>query len=140
METKKEKLKTYKDLTAWQKSYSLCLQIYKLAKIVLSKPNLKGLWIIGAVANFTDIYETLSGVIEGIRSIEKKTGKKFDFPIIIRRGGPREKEAFSMLKEVKDLNIKFSGREISIAESAKIVMEETRKYIHTRQKIKSFGQ
>ncbi|MEK7551837.1 MAG: ATP citrate lyase citrate-binding domain-containing protein [Patescibacteria group bacterium] len=103
-------------------------KVLRLTEIVLSKPNLKGLWIIGAVANFTDIYETLSGVIEGIRSIEKKTGKKFDFPIIIRRGGPREKEAFSMLKEVKDLNIKFSGREISIAESAKIVMEETKRY------------
>jgi len=29
----KRKLKTYKDLIAWQKSYSLCLEIYRATKI-----------------------------------------------------------------------------------------------------------
>ncbi len=29
---KKTKLKTYKDLIAWQKAYQLCLRIYKVAK------------------------------------------------------------------------------------------------------------
>jgi len=28
----KEKLKTYKDLIAWQKSYDLCLDVYKITK------------------------------------------------------------------------------------------------------------
>ncbi|MCX5680939.1 MAG: four helix bundle protein [Candidatus Omnitrophica bacterium] len=29
---KKEKLKTYKDLIAWQKAYSLCFKIYEMTK------------------------------------------------------------------------------------------------------------
>lgn len=103
-------------------------KVFRLTEIVLAKPNLKGLYIVGATANFTDIFETLSGVIEGIRSVQEKLGKKFDFPIVIRRGGPREKEAFEMLGKIKDLNIKFFGRETSITESAKIMAEETRKY------------
>lgn len=100
-------------------------KVVKLTKIVLSKPNIHGLWVIGTVAaNFTDIYETLSGLIEGLRQAEKELGTKFDFPIVIRRGGPREKEAFKMLREVKDFNLILQGEETSIFESAKVMVEK----------------
>ena len=62
-------------------------KVTKLTKIVLSKENIHGLWVIGTVvANFTDIHETLSGLVEGLREAEKELGRKFDFPIVIRRG------------------------------------------------------
>ena len=78
-------------------------KVAKLTKIVLDKPNIHGLWVIGTVvANFTDIYETLSGFIEGLKETEKLLGRKFDFPIVIRRGGPRVEEAYEMLREVKN--------------------------------------
>jgi len=83
----------------------------KLTKIVLSKPKISGLWVVGTVAaNFTDIYQTLSGLIEGLREAQAELGKKFDFPIVIRRGGPRDTEAFEMLRQVKDFNLTLQGK------------------------------
>lgn len=104
-------------------------KVEKLTKIVLNKENLHGLWIIGTVAaNFTDIYETLSGIIEGLRNIEEELGKKFDFPIVIRRGGPRGEEAFEMLRGVKEFNLTLQGEETSITKSAQIMTELADKY------------
>jgi succinyl-CoA synthetase beta subunit len=103
-------------------------KVQKLTKIVLSKPDLNGLWIVGAVANFTDVYETLSGIIEGLRETEKELGRKFDFPIVIRRGGPRDKEAFEMLRQVKDFDLHLYGEETSISQSAEIMAKLAKDY------------
>ncbi|MDP2669404.1 MAG: ATP citrate lyase citrate-binding domain-containing protein [bacterium] len=103
-------------------------KIEKLARIVMSKSGLNGLWIVGAIANFTDIYATLSGLMDGLRKAEKELGKKFDFPIVIRRGGPRDKEAFEMLRTIKDLDLHLYGEETSIAESAKIITKLSVEY------------
>ncbi len=66
-----------------------------LSDIVLSKPGLEGLWVIGGHANFTDIYETLMGVMDAVETAQLPAG----FPIVIRRGGPRMEEAFAALAE-----------------------------------------
>lgn len=97
-------------------------KVEALARIVLSKPGIKGLWIVGAVANFTDIYTTLSGVISGIKDAETSLGVSFDFPIVIRRGGPREAEAFAMLREMHDKRFHLFGGETSIPESARTMV------------------
>ncbi len=103
-------------------------KVLKLTKIVLNKPNIHGLWVIGTVAaNFTDIYETLSGFMEALKEL-KSEGIKLDYPIVIRRGGPRDKEAFEMLREIKDFNLILQSEEVSIAESAKTMAEEAKKY------------
>lgn len=99
-------------------------KVKKLTKIVLSKPNIHGLWVVGAVANFTDIYETLSGFIEALREVKPRPA----YPIVIRRGGPRDKEAFEMLRKIKDYDLHLYGQEISITESAKIVVKLAQKY------------
>lgn len=104
-------------------------KVAKLTKVVLDKPGIHGLWVIGTVvANFTDIYETLTGFIEGLRETEKELGTKFDFPIVIRRGGPRVEEAYEMLKKVKDFDLHLQGEETSIAQSAKSMAELAEKY------------
>ena len=105
-------------------------KVIKLAKIVLSKKNLCGLWIVGAVANFSDIYETLSGFLEAIREVHPKP----KYPIVVRRGGPRDKEAFTMLKKVKDFDLHLYGSEISITASAKIMADLAKKYALTTKK------
>ena len=98
-------------------------KVTKLTKIVLNKPDIHGLWVIGTVAaNFTDIYETLSGLVEGLREAEKELNTKFRFPIVIRRGGPREDEAFEMLKQVKDFDLHLQGVETSITHSAETMV------------------
>src|SRR3990167_2770033 len=95
-------------------------KLKKLTKIVLSKPGLKGCWFVGGTANFTDIYETLMGFVDGLREIKPK------YPIVIRRGGPRDKEAFEMLKEVakkESFDFHIYGRETPMTSTAKIMKE-----------------
>lgn len=102
-------------------------KVEKLTQIVLSKKNLHGLWVVGAIANFTDIYETLSGFLQALRKISPKP----KYPIVIRRGGPRDAEAFEMLKKIKDFDLHLYGQEISMTESAEIMAEEAKKYAAT---------
>jgi len=96
--------------------------VKELTKKVLSRPNLKGCWVVGGTANFTDIYETMLGFVEGLKEINPKP----NYPIVIRRDGPRQKEAFEMLKkEGKEYGFDFHlfGPKTSMAESAEIVVE-----------------
>ena len=93
-----------------------------LTKQVLNKKGLKGCWVVGGIANFTDIYETMRGFIEGLQEIKPKPS----YPIVVRRDGPHSKEAFAMLKKVareKNFDIHLFGSEISMLESAKIIVE-----------------
>lgn len=104
-------------------------KVVKLTKIVLNKPNIHGLWVIGTVAaNFTDIYETLSGLIEGLQETQKELKFVSEIPIVIRRGGPRDQEAFEMLSKVEGLNLILQGEEVSLAESARIMAEKAKEY------------
>ena len=68
-------------------------KVEKLTKITLSKNGISGCLVAGAVANFTDIFETLSGFAQGLKSVKPKP----NYPIVVRRGGPRQKEAYAML-------------------------------------------
>lgn len=87
---------------------------------VLSRPGLKGCFVAGAFANFTDIYVTLSGLLEGLREITPKP----TYPIVVRRDGPRKDEAFAMLEQAKIEGFDFHlfGSETSMDESAKKVV------------------
>lgn len=115
-------------------------KVQKLTKIVLSKDNLHGLWIVGAVANFTDVYETLSGIVEGLRQAQSELNTKFDFPIVIRRGGPRDKEAFEMLRQVKDFDLHLYGEETSISQSAEIMARLAKEYAGGNNQETSYKQ
>lgn len=97
-------------------------KIKRLTKIVLQKPNLKGCWFVGGTANFTDIYETLMGFVEGLRELDPKP----KYPIVIRRGGPRDKEAFEALREIgkkEGFNFHIFGRETAMTSTAKTMVE-----------------
>ncbi|MBI2596606.1 acetate--CoA ligase family protein [Candidatus Daviesbacteria bacterium] len=97
-------------------------KLKKLTKIVLGKPGLKGCWFVGGTANFTDIYETLMGFVEGLREIKPKPA----YPIVIRRGGPRDQEAFEELKRVgrkEGFDFHIFGRETPMTSTAKIMVE-----------------
>ncbi len=102
-------------------------KVEKLTKIVLSRPGLNGLWFVGATANFTDMVETLSGFINGLRTIKPKP----KYPIVIRRGGPRWKEAEKMLlliKEKERFDFHIFGPETPMTSTAKIVVDLVNKY------------
>ena len=102
-------------------------KVEKLTKIVLSKKGLNGCWFVGATANFTDIYETLRGFVEGLRSIKPKP----TYPIVIRRGGPRYQEAFEMLKEIGEkegYDFHIFGPETPMTSTAKIIIDLVDQY------------
>ncbi|MDP2734970.1 MAG: ATP citrate lyase citrate-binding domain-containing protein [bacterium] len=93
-----------------------------LTQRVFAKPGLKGAWVVGGTANFTDIYETMRGFVEGLRKVTPKPA----YPIVIRRDGPRQKEAFLMLREVGEkegYDFHLYGPEVHMAESARIMVE-----------------
>lgn len=99
--------------------------VEELTVKVLSKPGLKGCWTVGGTANFTDIFETMSGFVAGLRKIQPKPL----YPIVIRRDGPRQKEAFEMLQEVarkEGYDFHLYGPETPMSESAKIIAELAR--------------
>ncbi len=93
-------------------------KVYQLTKIVLAKPGIKGLWIIGGVANFTNVEETFRGVIDALDEV------KPTYPIVVRRGGPFEKEGLALMAECarrNNLNMKLFGKETAMGETAKIL-------------------
>ena len=97
-------------------------KLKKLTKIVLSKPDLKGCWFVGGTANFTDIYETLIGFVEGLREVNPKP----NYPIVVRRGGPNDKKAFEQLKvigEKEGFDFHIFGRETPMTKTAKKMVD-----------------
>lgn len=102
-------------------------KLEKLSKIVLSKKGLAGVWFVGATANFTDIYETLAGFVDALRSIKPKP----TYPVVIRRGGPRYKEAFKMLEEVgkkEAFDFHIFGPETPMTSTAKTMVDLANKF------------
>lgn len=102
-------------------------KVAKLTKITLSREGLSGCLVAGAVANFTDIYETLSGFADGLKQVRPKA----DFPIVVRRGGPRQKEAYEMLEKLSKkvgFDIHLFGPETPISVAAKKMVELSKEY------------
>ncbi len=96
--------------------------VKELTKRVLSQEKIKGCWVVGGTANFTDIFETMRGFLEGLRELKSKP----TFPIVIRRDGPRQKEAFEMLKKAavnEGYQFHLFGSETPMSESAKIMIK-----------------
>jgi len=95
-------------------------KVHALAKIVLSKPGLKGLWICGGVANFTNIEETFHGIVDALDEI------KPTYPIVVRRAGPYEAEGMELMRacaERNNLRIKLFGKEESMSDTARVLVE-----------------
>ena len=95
-------------------------KVYRLSKVIMSKPGLEGLWHVGGTANNTDIYRTMKGFVQALEEIEP------DYPIVIRRDGPNADKAFEMLREKKeelDLDMKLYRNDTPMTKTAKILME-----------------
>ncbi len=108
-------------------------KVEKLTRVVLDREHLSGLLVAGVIANFTNIAETLKGVLNVL--IEQKP----KFPIVIRRAGPHDDEARVMLMEAKEkygLDIHYYDEKISLTQAAKIIVDLSRQY-KERQKINS---
>jgi succinyl-CoA synthetase beta subunit len=93
-------------------------KVAALAKVVLSKPGLKGLWIAGGVANFTNIAETFQGIVDALDEV------KPTYPIVVRRAGPYEQEGMDLMRACalrNQLDMTLFGKETSMSESAHVL-------------------
>lgn len=111
-------------------------KVQALSEIVMSQKNLEGLWVIGGHANFTDIYETLMGVMDAVESAyqSKKIGR--GFPIVIRRGGPRQEEAFTALRQRAqslELSIDLFDSTFPITDTVAVLEEKVHRYQKQKQ-------
>ncbi len=98
-------------------------KVEALTRIALEKPNQKGLLVAGAIANFTMIDETMTGIAAAL--IEAKPS----YPIVIRRGGPNEKRAKIMMEDLArkhHLDITWLGSEKTLLEAAQIFAQKIR--------------
>lgn len=102
-------------------------KVERLTKITLGKEGLAGCLVCGAVANFTDIYETLAGFADGLKQVMPKP----DYPFVIRRGGPRQKEAYEMLENFakeEGYDIHLFGPETPISVACQKMVELSRNF------------
>ena len=105
-------------------------KVYELTRIIISKPGLNGLWIVGAIANFTLMDTTMSGVIKALEELRPQ------FPIVVRRSGPHEKEGLEILKKAKkelNLDMTVHGAEMPMTKTAMIIKEKAEQYGDTNR-------
>lgn len=104
-------------------------KVEKLTRIVLDREGLSGLLVAGVIANFTDIAETLRGVLKVL--VEKKP----KYPIVIRRAGPNDHLAKEMLMKARpehDLDIHYYGEEIPLTKAVEILVDLSEQYKQKR--------
>lgn len=95
-------------------------KVAALASVVLAKPGLRGCWIAGGVANFTDIAETFHGIADALDALRPS------FPIVVRRAGPNDTEGMHLLAGVAvrhGLTIRLFGKEVPMDETARTLAE-----------------
>lgn len=93
-------------------------KVYALAKIVLAKPGLRGLWMCGVVANFTNIKDTFMGIVDALDEIKPQ------YPIVVRRDGPESAEAKQLMMacaERNHLNLKWFDKATPMADTALVL-------------------
>lgn len=93
-----------------------------LTRRVLKKPGLRGCWVIGGTANFTDVAETLRGFVLGLRRVRPKPR----YPFVIRRDGPGREKAFASLRRAaasEGYQFHLFGPETPMAASAALMVK-----------------
>jgi len=95
-------------------------KVYRLSKIIMDKPGLRGLWHVGGTANNTDIHRTMKGFCQALREVRP------DYPIVVRRDGPNADEGFRELRQTRDelgLDMKLFRNSTPMTETARILVE-----------------
>lgn len=102
-------------------------KVRKLTQLTLSRPSIHGCIIVGSIANFTDIYETLSGFLEGLKDLAPKP----TYPIVIRRAGPNDDKAFTTIKEFAEehnFDITLFDENTSLDKAAEFIVNKTTEF------------
>jgi succinyl-CoA synthetase beta subunit len=90
-------------------------KVAALARVVLSKPGLRGLWIAGGVSNFTSVKETFLGIIDVLDEVRPT------YPIVVRRDGVEAEEGFALMQacaERNGLDVYLFDKSVGMGETA----------------------
>ena len=85
----------------------------------------KALVIAGGVANFTDVKETFSGIIDALEEVKDEL-KNDNVKVFVRRGGPREDEGLALMRKFLEDNQIFGsvhGSDTLLTEPIKLASE-----------------
>ncbi|WP_028307790.1 ATP-grasp domain-containing protein [Desulfitibacter alkalitolerans] len=93
-------------------------KVYGLAKCILSKPGVRGLFVAHNITNNTQVDVEARGIVRAIKEmgIDSRV-----FPIVTRMPGINEEEGFRILREA---GIESYGEELTMAGSAKRMVEK----------------
>jgi len=98
-----------------------------LTEEVCSLPGIKNIIVGGAIANFTDVKKTFSGIIAGFRKA-KAEGKLNGVKVWVRRGGPREKEGLEAMRALREegFDIQVFDRHTPLTDIVDMALEKSR--------------
>ncbi len=99
-------------------------KMYILTKQAITKPGIKGCWIVGAIANFSRVDTMMTGIVKAFEEVKPK------FPIVVRRAGPYEKEGIAILKNAAKKHgwdVEVYGAETPLTATAEIIVKKMRK-------------
>ncbi|MDN5346936.1 MAG: succinyl-CoA synthetase beta subunit [Clostridia bacterium] len=95
-------------------------KVYGLAKVILSKPGVKGLFVGMNITNNTQVDLVVKGII---RALKEKGVNLAKFPVVIREAGINEAEARRLCTEA---GLEYYGEEITLTQAAKRMVEKMR--------------
>lgn len=72
-----------------------------LTETICALPNIRHIIVGGAIANFTDVMATFTGIVNGLRASKSK-GLLKNVGIWVRRGGPNEAQGLAMIKKLDE--------------------------------------
>ncbi|MEM3154788.1 MAG: ATP-grasp domain-containing protein [Candidatus Woesearchaeota archaeon] len=96
-------------------------KMYILTKQAITKPGIRGCWIVGAIANFSRVDTMMAGIVRAFEEVKPK------FPIVVRRAGPFEKEGLAILKDAAKKhgwNVEVYGAETPLTATAEVVVKK----------------
>ncbi len=100
-------------------------KVYRLTKVVATKPGLHGLLIAGGIANNTRVDVTFEGIARALAELRPR------YPIVIRRAGPGEEAGLRIMRDLADdlgLDMTVYGADLPMTESARIIVEKAATY------------
>ncbi len=100
-------------------------KVYRLTKVVATKPGLNGLLIAGGISNNTRVDVTFAGIVQALEEIRPP------YPIVVRRAGPGEEEGLRLMRDLAarlGLDMEVYGAELPMTDAARIIVEKAAAY------------
>ncbi len=100
-------------------------KVYRLTKVVATKPGLNGLLIAGGISNNTRVDITFEGIARALEEIHPR------YPIVVRRAGPGEEKGLQIMRDLAlrlGLDMDIHGAELPMTDAARIIVEKAAAY------------